>query len=131
MKLRKIIPGIKRIGVDKNTLKKLGLKNVDVEESYSANSNHLKPLKKILYGLYNHALENKDSEKIAEYSYLIENLDDLENTRIEINSITFQLNDNQRFWELIEEEIRKAFPDRDFTRSNDLPEYVQPRVSKN
>ena len=126
MKLRKIIPSIKRIGVDKNTVKKLGLDSETVGESYEASNNHLKPLTKILYDLYNLAEANKDSEKIAEYSYLIQNLDDLESTRIEINSITYQLNDNQRFWELIEDEIRKAFPNRVFTRSYTIPEYVPP-----
>ena len=131
LKLRMVIPSIKRIGVDKNTVKKLGLKNSTVEESYKASNNHLKPLKEILYKLYYLARENNDSEKEKEYEHLITNLPDLETTRIEINSITSQLKDNQRFWELIEHGVRKAFPHRNFTRSYTILEYVQPVHSQN
>jgi hypothetical protein len=53
-------------------------------------------------------------------------LDYLEENRIEINSIVSELNDNARFWNWIEEQLRDCFPERDFTRSVNIPDYVEP-----
>jgi hypothetical protein len=50
----------------------------------------------------------------------------LEEKRIEINSIVSELNDNARFWNWVEEQLRDCFPERDFMRSVNIPDYVEP-----
>ena len=60
-----------------------------------------------------------------EYAYIKENLIYLEEKRIEINSIVSELNDNARFWNWVEEQLRDCFPDRDFMRSVGIPDYVE------
>lgn len=132
LKLRKVIPNIKRIGVDFKTIADLGLKVKNVEENYTPNKNHKKPLIKILNDSLKDARKNKDFDKIVEYTYLINNLKylgrDGKGKRIEINSITAELKDNARFWGWTEDQIRNTFPDRIFTRSFGVPEYVQPSI---
>jgi 5S rRNA maturation endonuclease (ribonuclease M5) len=48
LKVRRIIPGVKRIGVDFKTREDLGLRAADVEEKYTPDKGHLKSLKKEL-----------------------------------------------------------------------------------
>lgn len=47
--------------------------------------------------------------EIEEYNYIKLYLDYLEEKRIEINSIVSELNDNARFWNWIEGQLRDAF----------------------
>jgi hypothetical protein len=61
-----------------------------------------------------------------EYAYIKKNLTYLEEKRIEINSIVSELNDNARFWNWVEEQLRDCFSDRDFMRSVNIPDYVEP-----
>lgn len=127
MKLRKIIPNIKRIGVDFKTLEDLKLDVKDVEEEYEAPEKHLKPLEAAL----RNALEEEsrdcgEEDKAIEYSWIISQLEYLKTKRIEINSITKELDDNSAFWDWIVEELRGLFPYRDFNRSVDIPVYVVP-----
>ena len=70
--------------------------------------------------------ENGTEEDIEEFTYIKNNLYYLKENRIEINSITVRLNDNAKFWNWIEDKQRFWFPDRDFTRSANVPEYVEP-----
>jgi 5S rRNA maturation endonuclease (ribonuclease M5) len=133
LKVKKIIPSLKRIGVDFRTLEKLGLRVEDVEEKYNANeNNHFDAVKRELKEAIQeiqrrtHRSKQEDSEYLEEIAYLASHLDYLEQKRIEINSITALLNDNAKFWSFIENDIRDAFKDRLFTRSARIPEYVTP-----
>ena len=126
LKIRKIIPALKRIGVDFKTLEELGLKEEDVKEDYTPNEDHLNPLKRELNDIIEDARENREWDKEKEYLYLKSNLEYLKTKRIEINSVIAQLKDNEKFWNWIENKLRDAFPDRDFTRMDVIPEYVKP-----
>jgi hypothetical protein len=126
LKLRKIIPGLKRIGVDFETLEDLGLNLEDVQEEYTPNKDHLDPLKKELDDAIEDARINGNQDKEEEYISLKRYLSYLKTNRIEINSITAQLKDNEKFYNWIEDKLRDAFPDRDFTRMDVIPEYVTP-----
>ena len=126
LKIRKIIPALKRVGVDFKTLEELGLKEEDVKEDYTPNEDHLNPLKRELDDLIEDARENREWDKEKEYMYLKSNLEYLKTKRIEINSIIAQLKDNKKFWDWIENKLRDAFPDRDFTRMDVISEYVKP-----
>jgi hypothetical protein len=126
LKMRKIIPALKRIGVDFKTLEELGLKEEDVAEDYTPNEDHLNPLKRELDALIEDARKNREWDKEKEYMYLKSYLEYLKTKRIEINSIIAQLKDNKKFWDWIENKLRDAFPDRDFTRMDVIPEYVKP-----
>jgi 5S rRNA maturation endonuclease (ribonuclease M5) len=126
LKVKKIVPSIKRIGVDFETLEDLGLRAEDVEERYdTTNNKHLDALNKELEEALERA-QNGIEEDIEEFTYIKNNLYYLKENRIEINSITVRLNDNAKFWNWIEDKQRFLFPDRDFTRSANVPEYVEP-----
>jgi hypothetical protein len=47
--------------------------------------------------------------------------------RVEINSVTEALNDNEKFWDWIVEKLRAKFTNWDYTRAVDVPEYVIPK----
>jgi hypothetical protein len=47
--------------------------------------------------------------------------------RVEINSVTEALNDNQKFWDWIVFKLRANFTDWDYTRAVEIPQYVRPR----
>jgi 5S rRNA maturation endonuclease (ribonuclease M5) len=127
LKVKKIIPNIKRIGVDFKTLGDLGLRAEDVEERYdTTNNKHLDALSKELEEALERAEQNGIEEDIEEFTCIKNNLYYLKENRIEINSITVRLNDNAKFWNWIEDKLRFLFPDRDFTRSANVPEYVEP-----
>jgi DNA topoisomerase VI subunit A len=100
LKVRKIIPGVKRIGVDFKTVEDLGLRAADVEEKYTPDKGHLKSLKKELAEAIELARREfgPGSAMEIEYNYIKMHLDYLEEKRIEINSIVSELNDNARFW---------------------------------
>ena len=118
-----------RIGVDFKTVEDLGLRAADVEEKYTPDNGHLKSLKKELaeaIDLTRREFSSESAMKIEEYNYIKLYLDYLEENRIEINSIVSELNDNARFWNWIEEQLRDCFPERDFTRSVNIPDYVEP-----
>src|SRR5919202_1814808 len=106
-------PNAYRIGIDFETLKDLGLDIEDVQEEYSPGT-HLDPLEKPngkLYGVYP-----------------LEWVEYVTTRRVEINSVTEELNDNQKFWNWIVEKLRKKFTNWDYTRAVDIPEYVTPKV---
>ena len=105
-------PNAYRIGIDPQTLKDLGIDIKDVEEEYNPGS-HLDPLKPggKLYGVY-------PPEWVAY----------IETKRVEINSVTEALNDNQKFWDWIVQTLRDKFTDWDYTRAVDTPEYVRPKA---
>ncbi|MFL6470344.1 MAG: hypothetical protein ACJ71H_05780, partial [Nitrososphaeraceae archaeon] len=95
-------PNAYRIGIDFETLQDLGLDIEDVEEEYKPGCNHLKPLQQggELAGLY--------PEEWIDY---------VATKRIEINSVTEALNDNEKFWEWIIEKLRMRFTNWDYTRA--------------
>jgi hypothetical protein len=129
LKVKKIILGLKRIGVDFKTVIDLGLGLGDVEEKYEGSKNkHFNALKKELEEALENAERNKTEEEITEYRYLRSHLDYLGENRIEINSIIAQLGDNEKFYGWIEDELRDAFPYRIFTRASKIPEYVKPDI---
>jgi hypothetical protein len=105
-------PNAYRIGIDFETLQDLGLDIKDVEEEYRPGCNHLKPLQQggELAGLYPK-----------------EWIDYVATKRVEINSVTEELNDNQKFWDWIVERLRIRFTNWDYTRAVDIPEYVMPK----
>ncbi|MFL6412592.1 MAG: hypothetical protein ACJ71K_15305 [Nitrososphaeraceae archaeon] len=105
-------PNAYRIGIDFETLEDLGLNIKDVEEEYRPGCNHLKPLQQggELAGLYPK-----------------EWIDYIATKRVEINSITEALNDNEKVWNWIVEKLRAKFTNWDYTRAVDIPEYVMPK----
>ena len=105
-------PNAYRIGIDFETLKDLGLDIEDVQEEYKPGS-HLGPLEYggEMYGVY-------PSEWV----------DYVRTKRVEINSVTEALDDNQKFWKWIVNKLRAKFTDWDYTRAVHIPEYVKPRT---
>jgi DNA topoisomerase VI subunit A len=79
-------PSAYRIGIDFETLQDLGLDVKDVEEEYGPENKHLKPL--------------QQGGKLSGV-YPKEWIDYITTKRVEINSITEALNDNERFWNWI------------------------------
>src|SRR5215207_2595416 len=129
LKVKKIIPSLKRIGVDFKTVIDLGLGLGDVEEKYEGRKNkHFDALKQGLEEALEDAERNKKKEEITEFRYLRSQLDYLGENRVKINSIIAQLRDNEKFYGWIEVELRDAFPYRNFIRSSENPEYVKPDV---
>jgi hypothetical protein len=104
-------PNAYRIGIDFGTLQDLGLGVVDVEEEYRP-GNHLEPLEQSgkLAGLY--------PQEWIEY---------IRTKRIEINSVTEELNDNEKFWNWIVNKFRTKFTNWDYTIAVNIPEYVIPK----
>jgi hypothetical protein len=105
-------PNAYRIGIDFRTLQDLGLDIEDVEEGYKP-GNHLEPLEQggKFAGLY--------PQEWIEY---------IRTKRIEINSVTEALNDNEKFWDLIVNKFRTRFTNWDYTRAVHIPEYVMPKT---
>ena len=105
-------PNVYRIGIDFGILQDLGLAIEDVEEEYKPENKHLKPLERggKLAGLYPK-----------------EWIDYITSKRIEINSVTEALNDNEKFWNWIVGKLRTRFTNWDYTRAVDIPEYVMPK----
>jgi 5S rRNA maturation endonuclease (ribonuclease M5) len=108
-------PNAYRIGIDFETLQDLGLDIEDVEEEYRPVNKHLKPL--------------EPGGELAGF-YRKEWIDYITTKRIEINSVTEELNDNQKFWNWIVEKLRATFTNWDYTRAVDIPEYVIPKPLK-
>jgi hypothetical protein len=54
-------------------------------------------------------------------------IDYITTKRVEINSVTEELNDNQKFWDWIVDKLRAKFTNWDYTRTVDIPEYVMPK----
>ncbi len=106
-------PDAYRIGIDFETLEDLGFNTKDVEEQYTPENKHLKPL-----------------EQGGKFSgiYPKEWIDYITARRIEINSITEELNDNERFWNWIVNKLRARFTNWDYTRAVNIPEYVMPKA---
>jgi hypothetical protein len=112
---------------DFKTLEDLGLSREGVEEEYEAPEKHLKPLEAHLTSaLEEESRDCGDEDKAIEYAWLISQLGYLKTKRIEINSITKELDDNAAFWDWVVQELRESFPYRDFNRSVDIPVYVMP-----
>jgi hypothetical protein len=106
-------PNAYRIGIDFETLRDLGLDIKDVEEEYKPGS-HLDPLSKYNGKMY----------KV----YPADWIDYIATKRVEINSVTEALKDNEKFWNWILEKLRTKFTDWDYTRAVDTPDYVKPRA---
>jgi hypothetical protein len=104
-------PNAYRIGIDFGTLEDLRLDIKGVEEEYRP-GNHLEPL--------------QQGGKLAAL-YPQEWIDYIRTKRIEINSVTEELNDNEKFWNWIVNEFRTRFANWDYTRAVDIPEYVMPK----
>ena len=106
------VPDAYRIGIDFETLKELVLNIGDVQEEYKPGS-HLGPLEYggEMYGVY--------PSKWVDY---------IRTKRIEINSVTEALDDNQKFWSWIVSKLRAKFTDWDYTRAVNTPEYVKPKA---
>ena len=105
-------PNAYRIGIDFETLQDLGLDIGDVQEEYKPGS-HLGPLEYggEMYGVYPSGW-----------------IDYVRTKRVEINSVTEALDDNQKFWKWIVNKLRGTFKDWDYTRAVDTPEYVRPKA---
>jgi hypothetical protein len=106
------VPGAYRIGIDFETLNDLGLDIEDVEEQYKPRGNHLKPL--------------QEGGELADV-YPQDWVDYVEDTRVEINSVVTELDDNAKFWEWIVQKLRDRFDTRNYNRAVDIPEYVMPK----
>jgi hypothetical protein len=104
-------PNAYRIGIDFGTLQDLGLDVEHVEEEYRP-GNHLDPL--------------EQGGKLAGL-YPKEWIDYITSKRIEINSVTEELNDNEKFWNWVINKFRTRFTNWDYTRAVDIPEYVMPK----
>jgi 5S rRNA maturation endonuclease (ribonuclease M5) len=105
-------PNAYRIGIDFEIIRELGLDIKDVEEEYKPETKHLKPL--------------EEGGKHADL-YPKEWIDYITIKRVEINSVTEALNDNQKFWNWVVEKLRNRFTNWDYTRAVDVPEYVMPK----
>jgi 5S rRNA maturation endonuclease (ribonuclease M5) len=106
------VPNAYRIGIDFQTLEDLGIDIEDVEEEYKPQDKHLKPLQ-----------EGGKFDGV----YPSEWIDYVATNRVEINSVTEELNDNQKFWNWIVDKLRVKFTNWDYTRAVDIPEYVMPK----
>ena len=106
------VPDAYRIGIDFETLQDLGFDIGDVQEEYKPGS-HLGPLEYggEMYGVYPSGW-----------------IDYVRTKRVEINSVTEALDDNQKFWKWIVNKLRETFTDWDYTRAVDTPEYVRPKA---
>jgi hypothetical protein len=105
-------PNAYRIGIDFGTLQDLGLDIKGVEEEYKP-GNHLEPL--------------QQGGKLAGL-YPKEWIDYITTKRIEINSITEALNDNEKFWDWIVGKLRDRFTDWDYTRAVSILDYAMPKT---
>jgi hypothetical protein len=101
-----------RIGIDFETLDELELDIEDVQEPYDP-KRHFGPLK---YG----------GEHYGKYSSRIVNY--ISKSRVEINSVMVALDDNEKFWDWIENKMRELADIRDYNRSVGIPEYVTPEA---
>ena len=107
-------PNAYRIGIDFETIHDLGLDIKDVEEEYKPENKHLKPL--------------QEQEGKFAGLYPKEWIDYITTKRVEINSVTEALNDNEKFWDWILNKFRTRFTNWDYTRAVDIPEYVMPKT---
>lgn len=113
------LPNAYRIGVDFKTPERLELFTEDVEEDIvlkkgSESDNHIKSLKK---GNYEIPFPYRPEEWREMVSY-IDN-----GKRIEIDSVLKAVG-NEEFWDFIIKELDSIFPNRDYNRSINVPEYV-------
>lgn len=113
--LARKVPGVYRIGIDFNTLYYFGLKRKDVEEAYSAQNNHMKPLSD---------MGPTDGE---DENTFYRNLKYISNKRIEIDSVLARVG-NEPFWEYIIHNLTKQFSRRNYNRSIYTPTFVMPDV---
>ena len=111
-----VLPDVHRIGIDFKTLEKLRLDEKTVEEE-NKSDDHLTSLKKMDY-----QIPSPYSE--TEWNNMIDYLDS--GKRIEIDSV-LRVRGNERFWNYIKEELDSVFPNRDYNRAIDIPEYVPPK----
>jgi 5S rRNA maturation endonuclease (ribonuclease M5) len=113
--LARKVPGVFRIGIDFDTLDYFRLKPEDVEERYKAENNHLKPLSEM------GPAESEDKSKFTmDLKYTA-------NMRIEIDSVLAKVG-NEPFWEYIVDNLVKQFPQRNYNRSINVPQFVMPDV---
>ena len=107
-------PNAYRIGIDFGTVQDLRLDIKNVEEEYKPENKHLKPLQQ---------------QGVGELAglYPKEWIDYVTTKRVEINSVTEELNDNQKFWNWIVDKLRAKFANWDYTRAVNIPEYVMPK----
>ena len=110
-------PGVFRLGIDFSTLDYFRLNRADVEEQYKAENNHLKPL-----------CEMGPAEGEDEIIFT-KNLKYVTNKRIEIDSVLAKVG-NKPFWEYIVHKLVKQFPQRNYNRSINVPEFVMPDTIK-
>jgi len=104
---------IYRIGIDFDTVDKLKLNAVDVEERYTP-GNAMKRLKRLAFW--------GREKKIYQY-----NLGYLKEKRIEIDSIMSAVG-AERFWKYVIKRLTKQFPERVYNRSLTIPDNIKPSI---
>jgi hypothetical protein len=111
--LARKVPYIYRIGIDFDTLEYLRLDSSEVEEDYTPDNNHIKPLEEI-------ADQEGDDD-------LIEYLQFVSHKRIEIDSVIAKVG-SKRFWDFLVNRINEKFPTRNYNRAITIPKQVLPTV---
>jgi 5S rRNA maturation endonuclease (ribonuclease M5) len=115
------LPNAHRIGIDIKTLERFRLRKEDVEEKViqkKETDNHLENLKKL-------SPEQIPSPyTISEWNQMIKYLESKK--RIEIDSVIARVG-SQRFWDFIIKELDIVFPNRNYNRSIQVPEYILPK----
>ncbi len=113
--LARKVSDVFRIGIDFETLNYFGLKPKDVEERYTAENNHMKPLQE---------MGPTDGE---EENIFYKNLEYISHKRIEIDSVLAKVG-NERFWKYLIQKIKGRFSRRNYNRSICMPIFVMPEI---
>jgi hypothetical protein len=111
--LAKKVPDIYRIGIDIDTLEYLRLDSGEVEEEYTPDNNHIKPLEEIA------VLECDDD--------LDEYLNFVTHKRIEIDSVLAKVG-SKRFWDFLVGRLNEKFSTRNYNRAITIPKHILPTV---
>jgi hypothetical protein len=111
--LARKVPDIYRIGIDFDTLEYLRLESSEVEEDYTPDNNHIKPLEEI-------ADQNGDDD-------LDEYLNFVTHKRIEIDSVLAKVG-SKKFWDFLVSRLNEKFPTRNYNRAITIPKQVLPTV---
>jgi len=111
--LARKVPDIYRIGIDFDTLEYMRLDSSEIEEDYTPDNNHIKPLEEIA--------DQEGDDDLADYLQFVSH------KRIEIDSVLAKVG-SKRFWDFLVNKINEKFPTRNYNRAITIPKQVLPTV---
>jgi 5S rRNA maturation endonuclease (ribonuclease M5) len=111
MKVKQLIPSLFRIGINFKTLEHFKIDADVAGESYSGRTMII-----------------LDKIRVPEDIATAEELEFIRTRRIEIDSVTNEVNDNKKFAEYIIKTLVKRFKTRDYTRAIGVKDYAYPSV---